>query len=73
MTSEPVLVFGAMSKLLAGILQRNKDDVLLTHYHSGSRDDDYGLDPDHREDGMCDFEVKSDRVALTLRLRVAEP
>ena len=47
---------------------KTKDDVLLTHSHSGFDFDDYGVYPESR---LTDFTVANEMVECTLRVRVA--
>jgi hypothetical protein len=67
--TQPLLA-GLMNALIDQVpkfLARNKDDILFTHNHSGFDFDRYGLVGD---DPVCDFALRNDKVACTLRVRV---
>lgn len=60
---------GGMARVIGAMMESNRDDYLLTHYHSGFRDDHFGLPPGCAS-GVHDFQVENDRVTLSLRVRV---
>lgn len=60
---EPVRSLG---KILANVLKRNKDDLLLSHHHSCLQVDGYDLGGGESRD----YRVRNDRVDLVLRTRL---
>ena len=60
---------GGLARVIAAVMKANRDDHLLTHYHSGFREDCFGLPADSAPP-VHDFKLGNDRVSLTLRMRV---
>ena len=58
---------GTLTTIVAGVIKRNGDTVLLSHLHSGSIRDNYGLnDGSNRQD----FSLQNNRAYCTLRVQV---
>jgi len=68
--TEAVAPLGGLARVIAGVMAANKDDCLLSHYHSGFLEDDYGVPASSVEHHVYDFTAKNDRVSLTLRVRL---
>lgn len=65
-------MMGVLVSEIPGILKANRDDLLLTHNHSGFDFDTYGVSAPAGPTGTCiqDFPIANDRCSLTLRVRV---
>jgi hypothetical protein len=64
-------VMAVLVSQLPGALERNRDDVLFAHTHSGGDYDDYGVS-ERLSSGTLqqDFPLSNDQVSCTLRIRV---
>jgi hypothetical protein len=62
-------LMSAVVSQIPAILKNNKDDILLTHSHSGFDFDDYGVIT-ATPPRVQDFKVANDRAYCTLRLRL---
>ena len=60
---------GGLARVIAAVMKANRDDYLLTHYHSGFSEDCFGLPADSAPP-VHDFKLRNDRVSLTLRMCV---